>query len=143
MPDRGSNARTAAAARPYADAVVGKSIRTVKKLTYSRRCNPWRQLSEMAIESFPNLVRGKDSATHFVLEPKFFARHRKHLMQFVTQRDQATALFDMGSFLLSILRILLTIHIWSFRLPDAPDRKREPRRLPGAIAGLPPPDLIR
>ena len=130
------------AARPYADAVVGKSIRTVKRLTYSRRCNPWRQLSEMAIERFPNLVRGKDSATHFVLEPKFFARHRKHLMQFVTQRDQATALFEMGSFLLSILRILLTIHIWSFRLPDAPDRKRELRRLPGVIPGLPPPETL-
>ncbi len=114
-------------------------IHTVKRLTYSRRCNPWRQLSEMSVEAFPQIARLDEHARPVLkLEPKFFARHQKHLMQFAQQRDHATALFDMASFLLCILRILLRTHVWSFRLPDA-RTSRNPRRLPGIVPGLPPP----
>src|SRR6185436_4333681 len=103
----------------YERALAGGTIRTTKRLTYSRSCNPWRQLSEMTVEEFPHLIAGKRPPL-LKLEPKFFARLQKHLMQMVLQRDHATALFEMGSFLLTIVRILLTTHIWSFRLPDAP-----------------------
>ena len=39
-----------------------------------------------------------------------------------------------------MLRMLLTTHIWSFRLPDAPNG-RKPQRLPGRIPGLPEPQI--
>ena len=116
----------------------GSPIRGTKKLTYSVACNPWRQLSELELTEFPNLV--SRSGCVLELEPKYYARQEKHLVEIVAQRDHATALFELGSFLLCVLRMLLTTHIWSFRLPDTPDG-RKPQRLPGRIPGLPAPQI--
>ena len=56
------------------------------------------------------------------------------------QQDQARALVDVAALGLYLLRILIHIHLWSFRLPDAP-RLREIRRLPGYVPGLPLPEI--
>ncbi len=117
----------------------GAQIRTVKNFTYARRSNPWRQLSQMSVEAMPGMQVGATAVPVLSLEPKFFARHQQHLMSLTQQRDHATALFDMASFLLTILRLLLTVHLWSFRQPDA-SANRKPKRLAGRVAGLPAPE---
>jgi pimeloyl-ACP methyl ester carboxylesterase len=108
-----------------------------KRLTYGRRSNPWRQLMRMALVAFPGLEQ-KDAVLE--LDTNYLAREGVPLLHLVGQRDQPTALADLASFAAYFLRLLLTIHVWSFRGPDAPP-PREPQRLPGVVEGLPPPEI--
>ena len=48
---------TEAAGRYFAS-MEGRAIRGIKKLTYSIACNPWRQLTELELTDFPNLLPG-------------------------------------------------------------------------------------
>jgi choline dehydrogenase-like flavoprotein len=112
-------------------AVVGR-----KRFTYERRANPWRQLMELELGEFPALA---GAPARLELDLKFLAAERVPLFRIVRQQDQVAALADVASFLAYMLRLLMTIHVWSFRKPDAP-KPREVQRLPGAIPGrLPPP----
>jgi choline dehydrogenase-like flavoprotein/pimeloyl-ACP methyl ester carboxylesterase len=122
----------------YSGPLTGRTIRGVKRLTYSLACNPWLQLTELKLTEFPNLLPCSEAVLR--LEPKYYARQEKHLLEIVKQRDHATALFELTSFLFCVLRMLLTTHIWSFRLPDAPSVNK-PQRLPGKVPGLPEPQI--
>jgi choline dehydrogenase-like flavoprotein/phosphodiesterase/alkaline phosphatase D-like protein/pimeloyl-ACP methyl ester carboxylesterase len=119
------------------DAWAGASIRGSKRLTYSRRSNPWRQLREMCLEQFPGLAIERPVLE---LDTKYLAQQRIPLFRIVDQEDQPSALVDVASFGLYLLRLLLNIHIWSFRRPDAAEQM-EPQRLPGIVPGLPPPQI--
>jgi cholesterol oxidase len=110
----------------------GTRLRAFKRFTYSRASNPWTQLSEMELTHFPGL--DASGRTVLALEPKHFAREQKHLFEIVSQRDGATGLMELCSFLLYVMRVVAAIHVWSFRKPDEPSRRR-PRRLPGEIPG--------
>ncbi len=116
-------------------AFKGGPIVGSKRLTYSRRGNPWRQLMEVALDSFP-LARGTKRALR--LDAGFLARQGVPLMRIVRQEDQPTALVDIAALLLYLTRMLLHVHAWSFRAPDLP-RARTIERLPGIVPGLPPP----
>ena len=41
-------------------------------------------------------------------------------MRIVAQEDQPTALADLTSLALYVLRMLIHVHVWSFRAPDIP-----------------------
>lgn len=110
-----------------------EKISGFKRFTYSRRANPWRQLMELRLEKFP-----WDDNTILKLDTKFLARKGVPLFKIVQQQDQPTALLDCASFLTYIFRLLINIHLWSFRLPD-PINAETPQRLPGSIPGLPEP----
>lgn len=56
------------------------------------------------------------------------------------QQDGIAALSDMLSFVLYAFRVVLQAHALSFRRPDAP-LARIPQRLPGAVHGLPEPQI--
>ncbi len=117
---------------------AGASIVGRKRLTYERRGNPWRQLMELELREFPGLAGPRPTLG---LDVKFLARQHVPLFKLARQENEVSALADVASFLAYLLRLMLTIHVWSFRKPDAP-RKREVQRLPGAIPGrLPAPAL--
>jgi len=119
----------------------GDEIHGEKRLTYGRRANPWRQLSELTITR----MRQKAPAESAVLklDLSFLAREGVPLVRIVGQQDHAKALADLASFGLYMTRVILNNHIWTFRKPDQPDEagRREPQRLPGPIAGLASPEI--
>jgi pimeloyl-ACP methyl ester carboxylesterase len=119
----------------------GDEIHGVKRLTYGRRANPWRQLSELTITR----MRQKAPAESAVLklDLSFLAREGVPLVRIVGQQDHAKALADLASFGLFMIRVILNNHLWTFRKPDPPDQagRREPQRLPGPIAGLASPEI--
>jgi len=149
-------ARTPAAPAP-APFATGASIRGSKRLTYAIHGNPWRQLSELEIGAFPALLHEpRRSAGHRLrmcddrqassetsvleLDTAYLARVQTPLLRLVAQPDQPSALIDLGSVALYWFRLLLSIHLWSFRAPD-PRLPGEPQRLPGTLPGLPRPSI--
>jgi choline dehydrogenase-like flavoprotein len=125
---------------PPADEITQNlSIRGIKRFTYGRRSNPWRQLMQMELTRF---LWTAFPAERPVLEidTTYFGRKAVPLLHVVQQQDQPSALADMASFLAYFVRLFVTIHVWSFRKPDAAS-VRKPQRLPGHIDGLPAPQI--
>jgi choline dehydrogenase-like flavoprotein len=107
-----------------------------KRLTYDRRANPWRQLTRMTITEMPGVHPG--TAPVLDLDLGFLAGQGVPLLQIRRQRNQAHALAELASFVLYLTRLLLSVHLWTFRKPDTPS-VAEPIRLPGSVKGLPAP----
>lgn len=105
----------------------------VKYLTYCRRANPWRQLMELQLEKFP----GSGKPPTLALDLKYLARQGVPLFRIERQQDQPTAITDFAALLAYVLRYLVFVHVWSFREPDAPSRKK-PERYPGPLPDLDP-----
>jgi cholesterol oxidase len=105
---------------------VGATIDGVKRLTYARRSNPWRQLMRLQVTRLPGLANG---APVLELDQKYLAAVGVPLFKVVGQSDQVSALVDLASFGAYFLRLLLNIHVWSFRRPDPP-RPRQRMLLP-------------
>lgn len=112
----------------------GTALHATKCITYGRRSNPWRQLTELHLDTFPG-VAGRPVLK---LDGRFLAGRGVPLMRIRQQQNQVAGLVDMASLGLAWLRMLASIHLWSFRAPDTPTPRR-PNRLPGPIATLPPP----
>jgi hypothetical protein len=112
-------------------------FRGSKRFTYSVRGNPWRQLMELHLSGFLG------ATTHPMLEldGRFMARQAVPLARIVAQENQVHALADSASFALYFLRLIVNIHVWSFRAPD-PMPPRQPVLLPGPIAGVPEPPVV-
>jgi cholesterol oxidase len=115
-----------------ADFRAGATIEGAKRLTYGRRANPWRQLMRMHLSRFPALASG---APALDLDPKYLAAQGVPLFKVVGQNDQVSALGDVISLGAYFLRLLVNVHVWSFRLPDTP-AQRDADRLPSK-AGIP------
>ena len=111
----------------------------VKRLTYGRRSNPWRQLMEQQLQTFPGAM---GNAPLLKLDTRYLAEQGVPLFKVVGQNDQVAALADAVSVLAYFLRLLLNIHVWSFRRPDAP-AARTPQRLPKRIPWRLPEPQIR
>ncbi|MBI5719582.1 MAG: alkaline phosphatase D family protein [Burkholderiales bacterium] len=124
--------------RPLRLFAPGQRIAGHKRLTYNRRGNPWQQLTRMTLTQFPGLLPGTQPVLE--LDTRFLAGQGVPLLRITGQRDHASALADMGSLVLYLARVVLSTHLWTFRLPDHAPR-REPDRLPGPIAGLPAPQV--
>jgi cholesterol oxidase len=107
---------------------TGSAIEGYKRFTYNRRANPWRQLVELSLTRFPGMLWLSQPVLR--VDQRFVAREGLPLAQVVGQQDQAWALGEFASFGMYLARLLLNIHIWTFRKPDAAP-PREPQRLPG------------
>ncbi len=116
-----------------------RTIAGRKRFTYERRANPWSQLSRMTLDTFPGLVGGAEPQV-LELDTTYLAQERVALMRIVREQDEPSALVDLAAFGAYFVRLLLWIHVWSFRRPDAAE-PREPQRLPGIVAGLPEPEI--
>lgn len=115
------------------------AIRGSKRLTYGRRANPWRQLTRLSLDEMPALA-DREAAPILELDGRFLAGQGFPLLRITQQRNSAVALADLCSFGLYMVRLLATIHLWTFRKPDTPPR-RQPDRLPGPIEGLAAPEV--
>lgn len=102
-----------------------------KRLTYDMHCNPWNQLMQLRLTRFSDLPR----PPMLELDLRFLASEGVPLMQIVRQPDHATALLDVVSFLLYLVRLLISIHLWSFRKPDR-SWGDKPQRLAGSLSGV-------
>lgn len=115
-------------------------VRAVKRLTYERAANPANQWMYADLVDFPHRHRS-DERKPISVDLPYFASVNVPLARVVSQSDQASALVDVASLLLYVSRVMLPLHAWSLRLPDRPE-PREAKRLPGAIEGLPLPDIV-
>ena len=117
---------------------VGDAITGSKRLTYDRRANPWRQLTELSLDRMPAMR--EDKTPTLTLDTRFLANQGFPLLRITKQQDQARALLDLFSFGLYMARVLVSTHLWTFRKPDTPSTA-EPVRLPGPVAGLEAPEV--
>lgn len=118
-------------ASPVSPGVSGKVV-GVKTLTYNRRANPWQQLMRLELREMPGLVVKWWRYPVLELDTNFLAGQGFPLMRITRQTNQADALMDTLSFGLYMARLLLHIHLWTFRRSD----QRAPQtvnRLPGPI----------
>src|SRR5205085_10284648 len=88
----------------------GTPLHGTKCLTYGLRSNPWRQLTELRLHRFP---LGRDEPV-LRLDGRFLARMGVPLLRVIDQENQVTALADMASFAMCWVRMLVSIHLWSF-----------------------------
>lgn len=114
-------------------------IQGEKRLTYNRRANPWYQMLEMRLSAFPCMHLNKNALLK--VDTRFLANQNIALAEFSKQENQMNALLDMASFGLFMARVIFNNHILSFRMPDALLSPTIPKRLPGELHGLPPPEI--
>jgi pimeloyl-ACP methyl ester carboxylesterase len=112
-----------------------------KTFTYGRRSNPWRQLSQIRLTKMQGMVEDGETPPRLCLDTRFLSRINVPLIRLTAQQDQVNAMLDLFSLGAYLARMMIGIHLWSFRKPDAqlPD---EPDRLPGPITGLPRPGVV-
>ncbi|TAK93537.1 MAG: hypothetical protein EPO09_12320 [Aquabacterium sp.] len=118
----------------------GRHIKGRKKLTYSRRGNPWEQLMTMTLDRFPGLSWPACSPPTLKLNMAYLADIGVPLLRITRQRDMPSALMDLISLAMLFVRMLLNIHVWTMRAVDE-GPQREAVRLPGFVPGLPPPQI--
>lgn len=119
------------------------TLRGHKRLAYERRASPWRQLMRMRVDAFGPCRL--DAGCALDVDPMYFAMLRQPLLRISRQQNLPTAYADLASFALYLLRVLVSIHLWSFRKPDTPAAgapPRQPQRLPGELPGLPAPRVF-
>jgi choline dehydrogenase-like flavoprotein len=136
--EAGAPVKQAPQAHYAAGLLAGARIAGHKRLAYVRRANPWRQLTEMTLDLFPGMQAG--TVPRLRLDTRFLASRQWPLLRIVGQQDQPAALADLAGLLAYVLRMMATVHTWSFRKPDAMPR-RAAQRLPGRLPGLPPPEI--
>jgi cholesterol oxidase len=116
------------------------ALRGVKTIAYGRAANPWVQLQQVTMTAFPGLPVGRTGRLD--VDMTWFRKADSLLLQIVDQQDAPSAIADFAAYGGYLLRSLLHVHLWTFRLPDAAP-SYAPRRLPGVIAGIPAPEVAR
>ena len=122
--------------RAFLPLTTGSRIAGHKRLTYNRRANPWRQLTELTLTHMPSMA--SCSPRTLIVDPRFLAEQGLPLVRITQQENLVRAYSDFASLALWFTRLILSTHLWTFRKPDDP-LDRTPQRLPGPIAGLPDP----
>ena len=115
-----------------------KIIRGRKTFKYAARDpNPWRQLLDLKLTG-EQAGREPFDAGSLTVDLAYFFRGFESRLQITNQRDLPASWMDLASLALFVARIVLKIHLWSFRLPDYQkyDPMRDVRRLPGELSGL-------
>jgi choline dehydrogenase-like flavoprotein len=115
-------------------------IQAVKRVRFAPGASPWTQLGEAALQRFPGLQGGPGHEPVLRLDLPYLASQGVPLLRVVAQQDQPTALLDVAALGLYVARALLPIHQWSLGLPE-PAVPRRVQRLPGAVPGLPVPQV--
>lgn len=90
-----------------------------KRLTYGLCSNPWRQLTEARLKKYPwGLGRVGWGRGLLRLDGRFLAGQGFPLIRITRQENQMVALAELASWGACLLRMLVSIHLWSFRAPD-------------------------
>ncbi|MBA4340720.1 MAG: hypothetical protein C0423_01060 [Methylibium sp.] len=126
----------------WARPLQGLRLAGAKRLSYTRRGNPWTQLSRLTLEvSGPIKPLRGQAAPVLELDLFYLARQRQPLLRITRSPDMPSTVRELGALLAYLLRLLIEVHVWTFRLPDAAP-PRTPERLPGAVPGLPQPEVM-
>lgn len=116
-----------------------------KHISYVQACNPMRQFEDMHLNEFPGLrsidEQPNKMPAYLRFDSRFITHYNKPLIRVVEQQDQVSALADLGAFFAYFTRVLISIHLWSFRKPDE-QLPGQPERLPGRIVGVPKPEIV-
>ena len=120
---------------------VMPSLAGLRDLLARQGPNPWQQMTKMTITRMPALQSTPLQPPVLSLQLPYLAEQQVPLLHLLDQQDHPAALVDLASFALYFMRILIQVHTWSFRKPDA-SPARAPQRLPGVVPGLPPPEVI-
>ena len=115
------------------------AIRGRKRITYGRKSNPWWQMSRLSLDVFPGLQQAPEPPV-LDLDVSYLTQQGVPILKILRQQDEVAAIGDLGALAGYFLRLLLTLHVWSFRKPDPAD-PGEPQRLPGIVKGLPDPEI--
>jgi cholesterol oxidase len=113
-----------------------------KRLTYNRRANPLKQLTELTLTRMDGL-NGRTGLLK--LDTRFMAGQAVPLMRVVRQSNHADALAELASFGALMVRLLVHTHLWTFRKSDgftSGKPRPVPQRLPMPIEGLPQPEIV-
>lgn len=111
--------------------LAGRDLAGSKVVTYGRRSNPWKQLMELRLADFPFAAE----PPRLQLDGRFLAGRGVPLLRITRQQNQMTALADFAALGLAWTRMLISIHLWSFRAPDKPLEAKEHTRLPEVMHG--------
>lgn len=116
---------------------TGTVISGRKTFRYTYGGNPWQQLSRLKVSIEPPSGGAVEAGT-LEIDLKHLIRRFTAMFQITRQRDQPTAMLDVASIALFMMRIVAKIHFWSFRAPEyeAYDGERARRRLPGPLGPL-------
>jgi choline dehydrogenase-like flavoprotein/pimeloyl-ACP methyl ester carboxylesterase len=109
-----------------------------KSIQYKRRANPWRQLSEVTLTNFPNRKNNSLNPIKLCLDTNFLARKEVALIQVAKQENQVSAIADVAALMTYLSRVILPIHLFSFRKPE-PSSDHYIKRTAGPAPGLPNP----
>ncbi|HEX2013084.1 MAG TPA: alpha/beta fold hydrolase, partial [Roseateles sp.] len=129
-----------AAGPPGTRGLAGLELRGLKRISYTRRGNPWMQLSRMRLENGPFEAIDGGGRPELELDLFYLERQRQPLLRITQAQDLPSAIRDVGSLVAYLLRLLIDVHIWTFRKPDAAP-PREIKRLPEGLPGLPAPEI--
>ncbi|WP_141101016.1 alpha/beta fold hydrolase [Roseateles aquatilis] len=126
----------------WAAGLRGKTLRGRKRISYTRRGNPWAQLSRMTLEPVAGIAPPPGGREiRLELDLHHLARERLPLLRIRQARDIPSGVRDIGALMAYVARMTIGLHAWTFRKPDeAPPRRIS--RLPGSVPGLPEPTVI-
>ncbi|WP_431101333.1 alpha/beta fold hydrolase [Roseateles noduli] len=126
----------------WAAGLRGQPLRGCKRISYTRRGNPWAQLSRMTMTPAAGMAPPPGARDIVLtLDMHHLARERLPLLRIRQARDIPSAARDVGALMAYIARMTIGLHAWTFRKPDeAPPRRIS--RLPGTVPGLPDPVVI-
>lgn len=131
-----------AALPDWAAGLRGQQLAGRKRISYTRRGNPWTQLSRITLDPLPGVLPppGQRRVT-LELDLHHLARERMPLLRVLKAQDAPSAIRDVAGLMGYLARMSLGLHAWTFRKPDeAPPRRIE--RLPGVVPGLPVPQIL-
>ncbi|MBO9687716.1 MAG: alpha/beta fold hydrolase [Mitsuaria chitosanitabida] len=126
----------------WAQGLRHRTLGGYKRISYTRRGNPWAQLSRMKLEPVAGLAPPPGARDiQLDLDLHHLARERMPLLRIRQARDIPSGVRDVGALMAYIARMTLGLHVWTFRKPDTPPPRRIDR-LPGSVPGLPEPTVI-
>ena len=129
----------------WEQALLNADIRGDKRFTYACGENPWNQLLYLNLRRLgqgllPHPWWAWRKAPQLKLDARFLARQGVPLLRITDQANQVRALADLAHLGMYWARMFIKLHLWHLRAPDAPSN-RTLQRLPGAVTGLPPPEI--
>lgn len=126
-------------------ALFKAEVQGYKRFTYARGENPWNQLLYLNLQWLGRgLLPGGGwpwQRSHpLKLDARFLAGQGVPLLRITEQTNQVRALTDLAHLGLYWTRLFAKLQLWHLRQPDAPP-EGAPQRLPGAVEGLPAPEV--
>jgi hypothetical protein len=121
---------------------AGAELHGVKRIAYACKSNPWRQLSEI------DLYLGREGSGRLLgrlrLDLGYLARQEQPLLAITAQQNAPQAVGDLAALALYVARLVLRVHMLSFKPPDRrkPGEEANPLRLfPGSVDGSQEPEV--